>query len=162
MEPENTVAFRGLELVDEKARPAEEDVRRSLHPLEGVIDVPRRREELVLTDVELFALLQMDCGDVTGAVATEGDLALARGFRHEDLDPRHHALHGPLHRLDAYGDAGVLPEKDVMLEVYGRAGGELDGERGNKLSVEMIGDASEGLSLGGCCSEHGTFHLRLH
>ena len=70
----------GVEPVDEEAGPAEQDVGHSPHPLEGVVDVRRGGEELMLPDVDLVALLG-EWGRCARAVAAERDLPAAASPR---------------------------------------------------------------------------------
>jgi len=75
VQPQDAIGIRGL--VDKEARSSEDDVRHAFHPLEGVVDVAGGGEELVLARVQLLALLQVDRGDMPGAVTAEGNLARA-------------------------------------------------------------------------------------
>src|SRR5437868_3684974 len=97
MQPEDAVAFRAVELINEEARAAKEHVGYASDPLEGVIDVAGGGEELMLAHVYLFAAAHVDREDMPDAVAAEGDLARPRCLRDEDLHPRHHPLECALH-----------------------------------------------------------------
>ncbi len=50
VQPDDALVVLRLEAVDEEAGPAEEHVGDALDPVEGVVDVGGRREELVLAD----------------------------------------------------------------------------------------------------------------
>ena len=56
VQPDERVAVLRAELVDEDARAAEEHVAHALDPLERVVEVVGRRDELMLADVQLLAL----------------------------------------------------------------------------------------------------------
>ena len=89
-----------------------------------------------------------------GAVAAEGDHAVAGRLGDEDLHAGHHALERALHRLQSDGDGRVLPEEDVMLEIDRRAA-DIDGQDRDQLAVEVVGHAAERFGRGLCGEKDG-------
>ena len=79
VDPDDALVVAGEELIDEEAA-AVEHVGKALDAAVVVLDVARRREELVLADDDSLAGLKMQRSDVTRRVAAERDLARRLGF----------------------------------------------------------------------------------
>ena len=144
VDPDERVALTRLEVVDEEARAAEQHVADALHPLEAVLEVVGRGDELVLPHVQRLAVGEMKRDALAGRVARERDPARAERSRDEEveacdlaLDPARELLQLDLHR-------GFLPEQHVVLE-HDRSAAELDLELGDELTADVVGDAREGL-----------------
>ena len=94
---------------------------------------------------------------MAGAVTAEGDRPWPFASVTKIWIPAIMRFIAPFIGLDADGHAGVLPQEDVVLEIHRRSG-ELDGENGHELTVEVVRHTAERLRLRGCFNENGTFH----
>ncbi len=111
----------------------------------------------MLADVDRGAGLKVEREDVARAVAAEGNAAGAACAGQEEGQAGEHALERALERAELNGDAGVLPEEDVMLEIDGD-GAQLDVEDGDEFAFDVVGDAAEGFILGDGGKERGDGH----
>ena len=73
VQPHQSVAVRGSELVHEEARAAEHHVLHALDPFEGVVEVVGRRDELVLAHIQALSLAQMQGNALARRVTRERD-----------------------------------------------------------------------------------------
>src|SRR3984957_18454320 len=86
VEPDDPLALGRGERVDEESAAAEEHVRHTLDAVKRVFDRRGRGQELVLTDADRHAGLEVQGHDLSGPVAAEGDVARAAGLGHEDRE----------------------------------------------------------------------------
>ena len=133
------VALHG-KMVNEKPSPAHQHIGNAFYPREGVFDAAGGGEKLVFPHLDSFAAVQMDSENVSRAIAAESDLPRTAGFGHQDGHSRHHAPETAFQGLDADLRSGLLPKKNMVLEVHGDTP-QLDTQYGNEFALDVIGHA---------------------
>src|SRR5207302_4197979 len=103
VQPEDALLVRGAEAIDEEPGGTEEHVADALHPVEGVVEIAGRRQELVLSHEHRGPGRQVERKEMAGAIAGKRDLARPLRLGKKNWHAGNHALECPLHRPN--GDA---------------------------------------------------------
>ena len=159
VQPHDRVAVGRAELVHEEARAAEQHVLHAFDPFEAVVEVVRRRDELMLAHVQALALAEVQGHALARRVPREGDPPRAQRLGDEELEPGDLALDRARKFLQLHVHLRFLPQQHVVLEHHAHVP-EVDLQLGHEFAADVIGHARErlvvddrGIGSGRCMAE---------
>jgi len=143
MYPDDAVIMVGNKLINEESSSSHEHVGNALHAGEGVVHMRGCGQELVLPHLNALTAFQVDTEYMACSIPAEGDASRAARLGHEHRHPGKNSLECSGQRLYSDHNGRIFPQQYVMFKVD-RYGSQLDVKRGNELTFNVIGYASEG------------------